>query len=382
MTRVLVVGGTPALEAAVLDRGYDLDIVARVGEDRPEFTLDAAGDDTNTIIDRVRVAHTATPFDAVLSLTESRLVLAAQLAEILGLPGNDVEVPRTLRDKPSMRAVLAKDPAFAVAHWKVASQTDLETAIRSAATSLIVKPAAGTASIGVIRIDSPDDVTEAWGKITQAEGGPWIAEELLEGPEFSVEAFSVDGKHTIVAVTEKRIDPNTFVELAHVIPARISADTATAISEYVRAFLDRIALSTGPSHTEVKLTPVGPRVIESHDRIGGDKIRELVRLATGIDLLSHALQAALGKPEQLEPPSDAGAAVQFITAPAGRVASILLPTLKQGEDIVVTASIGDVVPEKLTSAARLGYVLVAAVNADYAARRAEELARSVVISTR
>jgi hypothetical protein len=69
------------------------------------------------------------------------------------------------------------------------------------------------------------------------------------------------------------------------------------LETFTRQFLDAVQLEEGPAHTEITLTSRGPRVIESHDRPGGDRINELVRVAYDVDLKA----IALGGPSGLVP---------------------------------------------------------------------------------
>jgi biotin carboxylase len=380
VTRVLVVAGTPALEARIRERGYDLFVVAAGKTEHPEEVLTHLGADERDIVELVRRSHEQEPFAAVLSLTESGLVLAARLASDVGAVSNPLEVVTSLRDKVAMRAILAADSRFAVRSWKVDAQAELEAAIGDAGSPLIVKPMSGSGSVGILRLAGSGELADIWARMTATGDGPWIVEDFLDGPEFSVEAFSAKGTHHVVAVTEKQIDADTFVELAHIIPARIEEADRAQIAAYVHEFLTLVGLRTGPSHTEVKLTSRGPRIIESHDRIGGDKIRDLVQMSTGIDLLEQTIDTALGGTPDLKPRQSSAAAVRFIVASAGKVTGITLPPPTADAEIVISVAVGDRVPAVLTSASRAGRVVVAAASAEEAAEQAERLAQAVRIT--
>jgi biotin carboxylase len=60
-----------------------------------------------------------------------------------------------------------------------------------------------------------------------------------------------------------------------------------------------VGIERGLLHTEVKLTPDGPRVIELNGRIGGG-VPEMLAQATGVELLPMALRVALGEPVVFE----------------------------------------------------------------------------------
>lgn len=122
-----------------------------------------------------------------------------------------------------------------------------------------------------------------------------LAERFHEGPQFSVEAFSENAEHQVVAVTRKFSDPEHFVELGHVVPAELAPGQVESVHHTVGALLDALGVASGATHTEVVLTKDGPRVIETHLRMGGDEIPVLVREATGVDLGDFLARQASGE---------------------------------------------------------------------------------------
>ena len=71
----------------------------------------------------------------------------------------------------------------------------------------------------------------------------------------------------------------------------------------------------GAAHTEIKFTSEGLRVIEVNGRIGGG-VPEMLRLATGVDIIKLTMQAALGwEPEVSELPATTGVGYRFFYQP-------------------------------------------------------------------
>ena len=127
----------------------------------------------------------------------------------------------------------------------------------------------------------------------------FLMEEFLDGPEISVETLTFDGRHVVVAVTDKEIGGPGFVEIGHSQPSGCSAETLREVTRLVTDFLDAVGLRNGPGHTEVKLTSRGPRIVESHNRVGGGRINELAEIAYGVDMERYALGAGFGLVEPL-----------------------------------------------------------------------------------
>jgi biotin carboxylase len=162
-----------------------------------------------------------------------------------------------------------------------------------------VKPVTSAGSVGVSKVTSESELERAFARAGGSDAGQdsagVLVEEFFDGPQFSVEAFSEGGEHVVVGVTRKYSDPVGFVELGHVSPADLRVEQRQEIDTYVQRILASIGVVNGPTHTEVVLTPRGPRVIETHVRVGGDKIPDLTLDATGVDIDDCSVRQALGE---------------------------------------------------------------------------------------
>jgi biotin carboxylase len=143
----------------------------------------------------------------------------------------------------------------------------------------------------------------------------YLLEEYLQGEEVSVEAYGCDGQTHVLGITDKSVTgfPD-FIEDGHMFPAPLEPAVAQATCDLVRGALGVIGYTHGVSHTEVKLTPSGPRIVEINPRSGGNRISELVKLVTGVDLLEVVVELALGRRPNASPiESDiCSAAVAFL----------------------------------------------------------------------
>lgn len=348
----------------------------------------------------VQAADDAFGIDGVATLTEPALETAGRANDLLGLTGNGYQVTRLLRDKLAMRRRQAEAGASPVAAGEVCDRRCLAEFGEAHGYPFILKPADGTASMGVLRVDGPDGLDEAWRHVERVRSEPlhadpigtvraqsFIAEEYLEGPEFSVEAFTFHGRHVVLAVTEKSVLPN-YVEAGHALPARLDEPTASGVGAAVREFLDCVGVGEGATHTEIRLTPRGPRVIESHTRPGGDRIIELVEAAVGVDLETYAVGWPLGLvPEIVEPPEPlAAAATRFVLAEPGVVERVEgVDEVRAEPDVVLVEVLvhpGDRVRAPLWSWDRPGQVVVAGRSTEAAIARCDELVDRIRIVTR
>ncbi|MEV4927240.1 ATP-grasp domain-containing protein [Streptomyces roseoverticillatus] len=266
----------------------------------------------------------------VLSFTEYAQEVCARIATGLGLPSVSPAAAARARDKAAMRRLLADTPYA----WRYAAGTadEVAAAVRGEPDGVawVVKPADGAGSMGVSALRSHAELAQWQAEVTaaaEADGAAaagkgacrYIAEHLAGGPEFSVEAVSAAGRHRVLAITAKQSTGSPgFVETGHMVPAPLAESDAGRLREAVCCVLDRLEISYGASHTELRLDPVhGPVVIETHTRVGGDCIPELVELATGQDQYERAVAGLLGTaPALTAAPVAPGAAISFVLPPA------------------------------------------------------------------
>jgi biotin carboxylase len=157
--------------------------------------------------------------------------------------------------------------------------------------------------------------------VAESRNGSFLAEELVDGPEVTVNAFSVGGEFVPLTVTDRlTAEPPAFgVALAHAWPSVNDADAAT---DAARRAAEALGIRNGPTYTQVRLGPDGPRVIELAARVGGGHDAELVEVVTGVELNGLTIAVALGEnPSSVtvtgQAPRVAGAGVLFLVPPVG-----------------------------------------------------------------
>lgn len=106
-------------------------------------------------------------------------------------------------------------------------------------------------------------------------------------------------------------------------PAPLSTSDRSAVESLVVRALDAIGLDHGLGHTEVRLTPAGPRIVELNPRQGGGFVFDLVHLVTGVHPLRLLVDLALGREPTPAAPAATSAAVVFVMSPVdGRLRGV------------------------------------------------------------
>ncbi|MFJ8157357.1 ATP-grasp domain-containing protein [Streptomyces sp. NPDC094468] len=324
---------------------------------------------------------------------EETMVTAYEAAEDLHAELNPSEAIRRLADKAAMRDLLARRGLSPVAFEAVPTRREVPDAVERIGRPAVVKPTALAGSRGVFLWREPRDRAE-WTAVVDRYGhdGPFLVEEYLRGPEYSVETLSRDGVHQVVGITEKLLGPPPlFVEVGHVHPAPLHEDRRRAVEDLTTAFLTACGYRFGPAHTEVIWTARGPRLVESQARLGGDRIPRLVELATGLDIEREifaalaARSAAPGTAAALfgPPTATATAIVRFFTFPPGRVDDVQglekAASLPYVDELTLRLRPGDTVPAVLDSKSRHGHVVVHGASAEEARARCGEVLAAIEV---
>lgn len=384
--RIVVVEGTATAVRRAKERGWTVFVITREARAEefavpPDLVVDRYGAD---FVEAAISVIGGTTVDAVISLSEEGLVPAALLRARLGVPGgNNVQIVTALRDKARMRSLLSAFPGLAIRHQSIFSAAELPAALASVGIPAVVKPSHGSGSNGVYFVRGEHDLGVIQSTLWQRGRQELLVEELLTGPEFSVETFTTQiGEHYVCGVTDKLTDDGG-VEIGHSSPTVVPEVHRSAIVSLVRRFLDTIGFEWGPAHTEVILTEAGPRIVESHDRIGGDKIRDLTTHAYGVDLLELTLDLLAGEVCHLRDPEPiAGAAIRFLFAPAGLVTTIRLPdSVPDSTAVVLQTAVGQVIRPLLSSSDRAGYVVTYASDVGIAVSECLQVMSSIRIDT-
>lgn len=305
---------------------------------------------------------------------EESMLSTYETAELLHAEVNPTSAVRLLTDKLAMRDELARAGFSAVAYASAQSRDEVAAALDVVGYPAVVKPTALSGSRGVFLWRGPGD-RAPWLALVDAYDyeGPFLVEEYLSGPEYSIETLSHDGVHQVIGITQKQLGPPPlFVELGHVHPAPLPAAQRSAIEELTTEFLTLCGYRFGPAHTEVIVTPGGPRLVESQARLGGDRIPRLIELTTGLDV-ERAIFAGLAGNVASAAPHTATAIVRFFAFPAGVVRAIgqvdAVRALPYVDELVLKFGVGDVLAPVRDSRGRHGHLIVSAASPELAQHR-------------
>lgn len=324
-----------------------------------ENILTTETNDTPALLDFLAREHEALRFDGVVTGCDYYLNTAAEVAAGLGLPGSTPAALDQTRLKHRMREALEQaglpNPAFRI----VTSWDEARRAAAEISYPLVLKPVDLCSGMFVSFADGEAQLVAAFERLggfplnnrKQPRPPQVLLEAYMAGEEVSVEAVTFEGATEIIGITDKSLDgfPH-FIESGHMFPAALEPDRAEATCDLVRRALAAVGYVHGASHTEVKLTPDGPRIVEINARAGGNYISELIQLVHGIDPLEAVVRLALGERPAIRPVETGvrSAAIRFILPPrAGLVGAVRGVEALDGDPNVVRWTLKPVVGTEL-----------------------------------
>jgi len=305
--------------------------------------------------------------------------IAGRVAERMGLPHPiDAATAGLAVSKQKQRERLA-EAGVPQPRWELVSQAEPGLSVPS-----VVKAPDRQGQKGLALVRSEDELPAAIERaITESRSGVAIVEELVEGPEVTVNAFSVRGEFHPLTVTDRlTAEPPAFgVALAHVWPSEAGGKAA----EVARAAVEALGIQDGPTYTQLRIGPDGPQVIEVAARLGGGHDAELAHAALGVDLNGLALEAALGQSIWSAAlhavPQVGGAVVRFLVPPEGvlhEVEGVDEASAVEGvEEVRVYREPGHVFGPFRRGSDRAGAVLATGASREEALERADEAARLI-----
>ncbi|MFB8041336.1 MULTISPECIES: ATP-grasp domain-containing protein [Streptomyces] len=266
--------------------------------------------DLGTLLPRLEALHAVLRFDGVVSSCDYYLPAVARTARRLGLPGPAPEAVEAACRKDLTRRALAAAGVPGPRHARCDGPGEAAAAARELGYPLVVKPVDLCAGMLVRAVRDERELESACQELAdfpvnargQDRDPAVLLEELLRGPEVSVETVTAGGTTHVVGVTDKSIGgAPAFIETGHMFPAGIEETAAASAAVTARRAVEALGLDQVVCHTELKLTPEGPRVIEVNPRPAGNRITELVRHVTGVDLAAACVDVALGRAPALAP---------------------------------------------------------------------------------
>lgn len=159
---------------------------------------------------------------------------------------------------------------------------------------LIIKPSDASGSIGITKVDKPDDLKEnVQLALKHSRSGEAIVEEFVSGMEIQVDCFIANGKCEILVIKEKRKFRTDVLTLSYgsMIPALISDEVAEKIQVACDQIANVLNLKNCPFFLQALVDEKNISIIEFGLRIGGMLSYKMIEQITGLNVISTAVDA-------------------------------------------------------------------------------------------
>ena len=166
---------------------------------------------------------------------------------------------------------------------------------------LIVKPTDSAGSKGVSRVDDESCLMDAFNyAFDNSISKNIIVEEFIEkqGCSSDSDCFSINGELKFVSFSAQRFDdkaPNPYTPSAYSWPSTMTKEQETELRNEIQRLLFLLNMNTTVYNVETRVGVNGkPYIMEVSPRGGGNRLSEMVRIATKVDLITAAVRASVG----------------------------------------------------------------------------------------
>lgn len=310
------------------------------------------------MVDEITGNHT---IDGIMTFDEVNVQITAKIGEKLDLPGNSVRAANNARNKYLMRKAFAQHQVPSPGFKLVRRRSDLEDIGMD--FPLIIKPVAGSGSLGVCRVDNYDELaahydqvreiigSQATRKGDENETGALLVEEYVDGEEVCMEALTYKGNTEVLVIQDEPYKNGPyFAESAFITPSQFPAAVQEKIVETARKAVKAIGITSGPSHVEMTITKdMEPVVIEVGARVGGYGLfHNAVFYSRGINYIREIYKTRLNIKPNLEGKDNFVVGNIFLRADVSRPGTITsisgideIKKIKEVQFVILVAKPGD-----------------------------------------
>lgn len=328
--------------------------------------------DVDSVLSAIENSKYSGKLDALIPATDFASHVTARVAEIIGLRGIPFDAVLQSRNKDLARETYEKCNVPSAKYAKVKTYVEAELAAQQIGYPVVLKPTNCASSQGVYFVNNSRELKKAMEELKDFKvtymnfkvRDEYLIEEYIDGPEFSVELFLDEGKPIFCAITEKITSPLPyFVETLHTLPSPSYKEHQQEMVDTALLALEAIGITNGPSHVEVKLSSIGPRIIEVNGRPGGDNISsDLLMNAFNFNIFKATVLYYLGLIVKIPSLKKKASSIAYLTADKnGTISSIKgIKAISNNSNVLkfhLNVKPGDQVSIAKSSDDRLGYVI-------------------------
>jgi biotin carboxylase len=342
--------------------------------------------------------YTDISLSGVLTFWEDDVMLVSQIVDAFGFCGIPFHISSITRNKYQFREFCRVHHLPAPQARFLQSSEDISFIRNNFQFPVVIKPAYGSHSAFVKKIESPSELKEAIVMIREkltvevesalVNGVGITVEEYLEGDEVDLDILvQNDHVHYCSITDNQKTNEPYFVETGESMPSLLPLDKQEGLKAMAAATIYALGIKDGCIHFEAKSTPKGPVPIEVNLRLGGGEVYLFNKEVWGVDLVEQCAKIAIGVPLTIivpKAPLSALATEQFLPLRSGVVKSINVDPLMREQQYLVELEFEKKQREYIAAPPDgydcLGWITAKGHNPQEALRHLKELKRFVCIT--
>ena len=275
-------------------------ICSNLYEDSPAFPY-ADACEVSDVLDKEKNMEIARKYmpDAVISdQSDISVPTVAYLNDKLGLKGIGTYLADLFTDKSRQR-VFCREHGLSVPDFRICREPeDAEELLRKYG-KIIIKPIDSQSSRGVYTVTGMDQIKEKY-----VDSVSWsnrrkefLAEEYIEGDEFTVDGLVINGHHYPLCISVKEMyKQNPNISRTQTYSYRSSVHDYDLLRKTNKEFIEMTGLPMGLTHSEYKSHNGKYYLVEAGARGGGSNLSgKIVPFMSGIDNYEYLIKEALGE---------------------------------------------------------------------------------------
>lgn len=308
MKKILLLGGS-AQQVVAIEKAKELGfytVLCDFLDDNPgQFVADkfylVSTTDKNAVLDVAEKEN----IDGILAYaSDPAAPTAAYVAEKLNLPGNPYESVEILCNKDKFREFLSENN-FNTPRAKGYENAD--DALTDAENGyfkfpVIIKPTDSSGSKGVIKCSNLEDIENSFNySMSFSRCKRVIVEEYIEkfGYQIAGDGLSIDGKLVFRCFANDHFDSNSvnpFVPVSASFPYNMPDDVQTKIHSEIQRLITLLNMNNCTYNFDIRIDKdYNVYLMEIAPRDGGNYIPQIIKYATGVDLIEYSVKMAMGE---------------------------------------------------------------------------------------
>ncbi len=275
-------------------------ICSNLYENSPAF-LYADACEVSDVLDKNKNLEIAKKYmpDAVISdQSDIAVPTVAYLNEELGLRGIGIDKADLFTDKSKQRDYCRAN-GIEIPDYKVCETPDDAIDLLEKYGKIVIKPIDSQSSRGVYTVTNRKELEEnykdtvGWSNRRKV----FLAEEYIDGDEFTVDGLVVNGNHYPLCISVKEMYPqNPNISRTQSYSYHSDKHDYDLLRKKNKILIESLGLSMGLTHSEYRSFKGRYYLIESGARGGGSNLSgKIVPFMSGIDNYEYLIKEALGE---------------------------------------------------------------------------------------